>query len=415
MLCAAAALLSGWAAARAQPPAEAVPGASEWKAPASLEEAASMMRRRLKDIRACLESGALGAVGADAEGIARLAALVPKLAPMESSALPPGGEAALIRAAEDLGRSASALAGARGLADARARLEDAGGRFAAFEALVPGRYLCPMLCEGQKEYGLPERCPVCEMKLKRVTRDEYSVTVEPREGDLEAGKTSVLVFRITDPSGAPVKNVEIVHEQPLHLLMVSEDLSWYAHEHPVQREDGAFELEWAFPAPGRYTLYHDFTPPRMGMQVVPVTVEVPGEAPPPVPLDSDMERTKEVDGLRVTLTIPGPIVTGRTTKMRYLFMDGNTPVKDLEPYLSAMGHLIIVKDDRSQFVHSHPRGKSHHAGTMGGPVVLFEAYFKVPGRYKAWAQFQRGGRGITVPFVFDVGPGEGAGGESRGE
>jgi len=397
--------------ARAEPPAGAVPGASEWHEPASLEDAASMIRKRLKDIRACLDSAAVAAVHSDAWDVARLARAAPVLAAQGAAGLPPGGAAAVARSANELARSADALhalADAENIAEARRRFDELAEKFAAFEALVPGRYACPMRCEGGKVYRLPERCPVCEMKLKRITRDEYSVTVAPREGTLEAGRTSTLVFRITDPAGALVERLDVVHEQVLHLLMVSEDLSWYAHEHPVRQADGTLELEWAFPSPGRYTLYNDFTPPRMGMQVVPVTLDVPGQTRAPIPLEADASRTKTVDGLNVTLTIPEPIVTGATTKLRYLLMDGNTPVKDLQPYLGALGHLIIIKDDRTQFVHSHPKGKSHHAagGAGGGPVVLFEAYFKVPGRYKAWAQFQRAGKGITVPFVFDVKPGK---------
>jgi len=39
----------------------------------------------------------------------------------------------------------------------------------------------------------------------------------------------------------------------------------------------------------------------------------------------------------------------------------------------------------------------------------------VPGRYKAWGQFQREGKGITVPFVFEVKAGKVHAEEEKGE
>jgi hypothetical protein len=33
----------------------------------------------------------------------------------------------------------------------------------------------------------------------------------------------------------------------LHLLAVSKDLSWFAHEHPTRRADGAFTMPMTFP------------------------------------------------------------------------------------------------------------------------------------------------------------------------
>ena len=392
-------------AVASEPPTGQVAGSSEWHDPTSLDEVASMVRHRLKDIRTCLDASAVAAVHTDAWDVARLARAAPALAEKEAASLPVGGVAAVSKSAEELARSADrlhTLADAENVKEAVARFDEVTRRFEAFAALVPGRFYCPMRCEGEKIYHAPGECPACGMKLKKVTSDEYSVKVVAR-GELEAGKPATLVFTIRDPSGAPVTKLETVHEKILHLLMVSEDLSWFAHEHPEIKSDGTFELTFAFPHPGNYTLFHDFTPAKVGMQVVPVVFAVPGSAPAAVALEAESARTKSVDGYDVTLTIPEPITTGVATKLRFLVMQGNTPVKDLEPFLGAMGHLIVIKDDRSQFVHSHPKERGgHHAVKLGGPTVLFEAYFKVPGRYKAWGQFQRAGKVITVPFTFDV-------------
>ncbi len=108
----------------------------------------------------------------------------------------------------------------------------------------------------------------------------------------------------------------------------------------------------------------------------------------------------------------GPVKSGGSTHMAYTVTKDGKPVTTLLPYLGAMGHLVIISEDRSQFVHSHPHeGGEHSSGNMGGPKVDFEAHFTVPGTYKGWAQFNVGTatkeQVITVPFTFSVSKGDG--------
>jgi hypothetical protein len=48
-------------------------------------------------------------------------------------------------------------------------------------------------------------------------------------------------------------------------------------------------------------------------------------------------------------------------------------------------------------VHSHPDEADESAGAGGR--VAFAVRLPKPGLYKAWAQFQRGGRVVTADFV----------------
>ena len=260
---------------------------------------------------------------------------------------------------------------------------------------------------------------------KTVADSKYSVDVEPT-GHIEPGVSTAMRFRIKDRSGAVVKRLEVVHERALHLMVVSEDLSWYAHEHPVVQDDGSLALRLTFPSPGEYVLFHDFSPSGAGEQVVPVTVHVEGAPPQPVPLVVDSESSKVVDGYSVRLKTAGPIRVGREVVLSYNILRHRQPVTDLEPYLGAMGHLAVVSENLEHFVHSHPLGQEHgggghhedeehgsrghdehgeHGGLVvgwKGSVVSFHAQFPEAGLYKAWAQFKHRGRIITVPFVIDV-------------
>lgn len=286
----------------------------------------------------------------------------------------------------------------------------------ALTAFAPAKYFCPMHCEGAKTYDKPGKCPVCSMNLKKQTSDKFTVEVKPIGGTITAGKPANLLFTIKDPTGLAVKGVEVVHEKPLHLLMVSKDLSWYAHEHPDLQPDGTFTFTWTFPAGGEYTLFHDFTPKDVGMQVVPVTLKVEGAPKAAVALTVDSDKPKTVDGYTVTLNTGGPVTTGKPTTMSYTIAKDGKPVSDLTPYLGAMGHLVIMSQDLREFVHSHPHehaegdhdhAKQGHTDMKGGPKVDFEAHFKAAGLYKGWAQFQHSGKVITVPFTFTVAKGEG--------
>jgi hypothetical protein len=285
-------------------------------------------------------------------------------------------------------------------------------------------YACPMKCEGTKTYDAPGKCPVCKMALKQVAGDggAYSATVsrvhdaaKPSDEAIAAGEPVTLRLTLKEPSGDTVTKVDTVHEKPLHLLIVSKDLSFFAHEHPTPQQDGTFTVAFTFPAGGDYTLYHDFTPAGGRQQIARVPVKVEGKAAAPVALAVDAEKPKTIDGYTVSLSTGGPVKAGGSATLTFTLSKDGAPVTTLAPYLGAMGHLVVLSADGKEFVHSHPVGghdmtEGGHAMTSGGPTVAFEAHFKTPGLYKGWGQFNIGTkekeRIITAPFTFEVAKGE---------
>jgi hypothetical protein len=85
--------------------------------------------------------------------------------------------------------------------------------------------------------------------------------------------------------------------------------------------------------------------------------------------------------------------------LRFQIADATTgaPVNNLEPYLGAAGHMLVVSDDGATAIHAHPEG-----GPTSGPTVTFEPMFPAAGLYKLWVQFQRKGQVVTAPFVIAV-------------
>jgi len=97
----------------------------------------------------------------------------------------------------------------------------------------------------------------------------FRVAVDTVPREVEPGKPCRLRFVIAHPTtGARVKDLDIVHDMPFHLFIVSDDLSYYDHIHPKLEPDGAFVVETEFPRSGEYHLFCDFLPAGGTPQVI---------------------------------------------------------------------------------------------------------------------------------------------------
>jgi hypothetical protein len=265
---------------------------------------------------------------------------------------------------------------------------------------LPDTWWCPMHPDVRAPGAAT--CPICAMALvpippPRVGEFKLDVAVTPRPGGGAAG----LSLAIRDPdTGDPVTRFIEVHERQLHLFVISRDLERFDHVHPERRDDGTFELRHELPA-GEYMLIADFLPANGTMQMLQRAIVTPGFsgplfAPAPTPAVSPVERT--VGGLRIRVEHE-VLRPRRESLLRFVVSDAESgqPVTDLEPYLGATGHLLIVDTQLSTAVHGHPEGVR-----TTGPLVMFGPVFPAPGLYKMWVQLQRRGQIITAPFVVRV-------------
>lgn len=125
-------------------------------------------------------------------------------------------------------------------------------------------------------------------------------------------------------------------------------------------------------------------------------VEVGGDATPAPELKPDVPGLLKGDGIAAKVSVTGA-KAGAEATVRFEVVEGDKPVTDLEPYMGAMGHLVVVSGDAKTYVHAHPAEKSEAKN-----VVTFGAAFPSPGVYKGWGQFKRGGQVRVVPFVVRV-------------
>src|SRR4051794_36760151 len=126
---------------------------------------------------------------------------------------------------------------------------------------LPLDYVCPM--DHDIRAAAPGKCSRCGMKLVVgiPDLDEYPVDLQIAPSLIRPGEKTTLVFHILDPKTAkPVERFQIVHEKLFHLFMVSQDLGFFVHDHPVLEPSHDFRFEASFPRPGMYRLLCDFYP-----------------------------------------------------------------------------------------------------------------------------------------------------------
>ena len=267
----------------------------------------------------------------------------------------------------------------------------------------PDTHWCPM--HPAVRAASPSRCPVCSMDMVPIPPPrvgEYGLDVAVSPTTRKGAAFSMRLTVRAPHDGTVVTSFLQVHERPFHLFIVSRDLATFVHAHPEQREDGTFVLEQAL-APGEYMLIADFLPAGGAPQVVHRAVVTPGFTgalfrDPPKLAVTPAEQT--IDGLRVRL-LAGEVTAMRPAALRFLVADADTgaEVRDLEPYLGAAGHLLLVNAALTSALHGHPAGAQ-----TAGPEILFDPVLPKAGLYKLWLQFQRRGRIVTVPFVIEVAP-----------
>jgi hypothetical protein len=227
----------------------------------------------------------------------------------------------------------------------------------------------------------------------------YRSEVQTSPSSQQAGKPVTLRFTVRDDAGRSVPELTLSHEKPMHVMIVSTDLRHFAHVHPTADGD-AFRLEHTFEEPGEYLVVVDYQQPGRG-QVVDrhrVHVEGGGVRTPSEAL-TESPRTQRADGLELTLQSEGELRAGEGAMLHFDTADAETrrPVTDLEPYLGARAHFMVLRADGEDFVHVHALDDSSTTSRVSAHAV-----FPRPGLYKLWAQVQRRGVVVTLPFVLRI-------------
>jgi hypothetical protein len=213
-------------------------------------------------------------------------------------------------------------------------------------------------------------------------------TLEPLRTRFAAGVPSQLEFQIRDDAGNAVASFEDAHDAPLHLIVVRRDLTLFQHLHPELRPGGRWSVDLTLKEAGFYRVFADFV---TGGETLTLGVDIVAEGPLRVSDVDTPNATARVQGYDVTMQ-PDTLRVGQPTGLSFAVRRDGHPVRDLEPYLGAMGHLVALRRGDLAYLHVHPMP----AGNPG--VIDFHAEFPTAGQYRLFVQFAHAGSVQTVDF-----------------
>ena len=236
-----------------------------------------------------------------------------------------------------------------------------------------------------------------------------------------------LSFEARSPTAGAIRHLPYVHERPLHLLVVAEDLGEFHHLHPELVAGDRYEVEHRFEAGQRYRLYADYTPPGGVQQIVAYRIETvsgvkrrPSRRPTRAsPVEQRWEGLTAHFGPVAGTTLRAGAEVECRLRVRN---EAGALVEGLEPFLGAWAHFVAIDPAHRHFIHAHPLGAESpgsaepatseslphaHLPVDPGPPpdeIRTKIIFPTSGIYRVWAQFQVDGRLITIPFDLNVGP-----------
>ncbi|MGW6460444.1 hypothetical protein ACWF94_31735 [Streptomyces sp. NPDC055078] len=204
-----------------------------------------------------------------------------------------------------------------------------------------------------------------------------------------------VTFRVTGPDGKPVTEFTPEHGKKLHLIAVRRDTTGFQHVHPVMDEGGTWSVEVTL-VPGDWRFFADIHPAgHDGTMTLGIDASVAGQYDPqPVSQDSRIAHIGEY-----TVTLDGELVPGETSDLTLTVSRNGRDVTDLQPYLSAYGHLVALRVGDLGYLHVHPEGEPGDGITEPGPEITFMAAAPSGGTYRLYLDFQHNDVVRTAEFT----------------
>ncbi|MBN4061756.1 hypothetical protein JYU20_00985 [Bacteroidales bacterium AH-315-I05] len=276
-------------------------------------------------------------------------------------------------------------------------------------------YTCPMKCAGS-ESDKPGKCPVCGMELehsdKALDESSYHIDFHSHPQQFAAGGSAELSFTPKkEGDESALVPLDIHHEKKIHLMILSTDLSYFEHIHPqyngqeylikvigkdesFTKERGLNETE--FTEGGDYIMYLDYVPAGAAghLDKIPLTVSGPERTNTPL---GNQRLVWENDEYQVELSADKDLTVNTSIQLKIHITKDGKGVTDLDKYLGALAHMVVLSEDTEEYLHVHPMESA-----TNGPDVMLNTNFPKAGKYKVFMQFNHNGKVRTTDFVVEV-------------
>lgn len=227
-----------------------------------------------------------------------------------------------------------------------------------------------------------------------------------------------IILEIRDENGNLVKQFSTIHKELMHLVIVSNNLQHFDHIHPELVGKGRFEADTRLPFGGEYTFFSDYQREGLSEEMSVLRQSIDGEPASEQSVDTTV-RSRIVEGTKISLRIcnsserfsnssENEVRAGSEATLQFSLRrsDSDEAIQDLQTYLGAIGHLVIVRQStanppvltRDDYIHVHADSEKEDGR------VDFTVCFPGPGAYKMWGEFKRGDRSIVASFGVNVLP-----------
>jgi hypothetical protein len=221
---------------------------------------------------------------------------------------------------------------------------------------------------------------------------ENGYTLTPYTESIKPGEPTDFRFAVTGPDGRPVTDYQVLHDKKLHFIVVSRDLGVFRHLHPAEAGGGVWSVRLTLPEAGAYRAFADFAPAGGEALTLGADLAVAGDYEPKALPEAS--RTAQVDGY--TVNLEGDLTPGRSSRLVLTVSKDGEPVTDLQPYLGAYGHLVVLREGDLGYVHVHPE-----TDLIDG-MVKFWLAAPGPGRYRMFFDFKADGTVHTAAWTVQV-------------
>lgn len=208
-----------------------------------------------------------------------------------------------------------------------------------------------------------------------------------------------LEFDVFDESGKAYtpKDLKVVNDQAMHFIVVSANLREFQHLNPTF-QNGKWKVLANLPNPGTYYAYVDIAPVNGNPVVLRSNLVVQKETTDTINypgLTPDLFAITK--GYKAQLALSQALVLQQSVLSYSLSLNGKAVL--LQPYLSALGHVVIFRHGNiDSYMHVNPLSSSD---AKNGKAEFMTTFVK-GGRYTAFAEFKVGTKVYTFPITFDI-------------
>jgi hypothetical protein len=231
------------------------------------------------------------------------------------------------------------------------------------------------------------------------------------------------------------------HGKIMHMFMIRDDLTAFAHLHPSTGDSVVFSAALPPVPAGKYRVFADIVHESGFTHTLTTTVDVGPTSGNPTAVGSPDDswftgspgnsKTAQLDSAgTIEWNSSGTITAGSPASLKFTVRNADGSPALLEPYMGMPAHAVVARNDGSVFVHLHPMGTISMASKMAfemrepgdtirgklgarlaeaemssmshAPVtvgeVSFPYAFPKAGDYRVWIQVKLGGKIRTAAF-----------------